>query len=461
MNNYHIMRRRPLFVLFLILAVAQGKFTSEVVAEQAIELGCASVGQGEEREVLTPDGHGRDPLAANTPWFREFKRDISALPADPHSDEMLARMRKANGALQAEWSGSWTPAEWGWYTFPFQVVRGDTPLLAIPGAWAYNPAGNGPYMLPPEPVVYENSAKRAYATAKWNDNNDHHLCFYVRDEVSGGYKELWEYYQPWVTKTDGKITAVAGASWRRFDLAHGENPPPGAGSTDAAGLMISPLLVRYDEAAAGAILHALRFTVSNADISPTYKWPARSAAGAWNPNAGMPYGTRLRIKASWWNENADKVLGVHTQARIIGEAIRRYGIILADGSGGSSAQIQGVADQRWEKGLPERINAIPMTAMEVVETPPILVIEGPDHLKTGQQGKWKFTFSPADSPVGPGCNVNVYDQDEKLVQYALVNISEKQQMALGEYKFDKPGVYTIRPYEDWNTGFGRYKVTVE
>ena len=253
------------------------------LAAQPLDLGRSSVAQAKEPAIHAPDAHGQDPLAANGAWFREFKRDVSNEPADPHSDQMLARLRKAKGTINAQWSGSWTPSDWNWYTWPFQVVRGNVAPLTIPGTWAYNPASKGPYLLPPEPVVYENRRQTTYATAKWTDGADHHLCIYVRDEASGGYKELWEYYQPWVTRKGNQITAVAGASWRKFDLLKGEVPAAGVPATDAAGLMIMPLVVRYDEVARGSIKHALRFCVNNSDISPTFKWPAQYRGGRMEP----------------------------------------------------------------------------------------------------------------------------------------------------------------------------------
>jgi hypothetical protein len=219
--------------------------------------------------------------------------------------------------------------------------------------------------------------------------------------------------------------------------------------------------VRYDEVATGAIHHALRFCVNNSDISPTFKWPARTAAGAWNPETGMPYGTRLRIKASWWNTNADAVLGVNTHARIIGEAIRRYGLVLADGSGGSTIQMQGAADMRWEKDVVARLNAIPVTALEVVLTPPLLQIIGPTHLLVGQTGTWTLTFLPQDSSVGAGSNVSIYDQNGKVVHYAWATINEGHRTVTARESFTQPGIYTVRPYEPWNTGFGPYRITVE
>jgi hypothetical protein len=435
--------------------------TPDKNSRQPVELGRSSVTQTEEPAVQTPDLHGWDPLGADCAWFREFKRDISSDAADPHSDQMLARLLKGKGHIDAEWSGSWTPADWNWYTIPFQVVSGDTAPLTIPGTWSYRPTSNGPYLLPPEPIAYENSKLTNYATTKWVKDGDHHLLIYVRDEATGGLKELWEYYQPWVTRNDkNQITALAGASWRKFDLRNGETPPPGVPSTDAAGLMITPLMVRYDEVARGSINHALRFCVNNTDISPTFKWPARMAAGAWNRETGMPYGTRLRIKASWWDANADAVLGTGTQARIIGEALRRHGCILADGSGGTSIQLSGVADRRWEAKLHARLNAIPVSALEVVETPPILKIKGPTNLEVGQTGSWTLSFHPDESPVGDGSNINIYDQKGKLLKYAFAVINSDHRTATAEYRFAEPGVYTIKPYQEWNTGFGPFRVTV-
>jgi hypothetical protein len=431
------------------------------VSREPMDLGRTSVAQSEEPLIHTPDSHGRDPLAASSAWFREFKRDVSHDSADPHSDRMLDRLRKANGTIRAEWSGPWTPADWNWYTFPFQVVRGDIAPMNLPGVWAYNPASNGPYQLPPEPVVYEGRLQTTYATAKWTDGADHHLCIYVRDEGTGGYKELWEYYQPWVARNGGRITALSGASWRKFDLLHGEVPAAGVPATDAAGMMIAPLIVRYDEVAKGSVDHALRFCVNNSDISPTFKWPARTAAGAWNPETGMPYGTRLRIKASWWKANADAVLGAHTQARTIGEAMRRYGLVLADGSGGSTIQIQGAADMRWEKDLVSRLDAIPVTALEVVLTPPLLRITGPTRLRVGQVGTWTLTFLPAESPVGAASNISIFDQNNKMIHYAWATINEAHRTVTVQQSFSQPGVYSIRPYEAWNVGFGPYRITVD
>ena len=61
-----------------------------------------------------------------------------------------------------------------------------------------------------------------------------------------------------------------------FDLNSNALRPSGWTSADAAGLPILPGLVRYDEVAAGKIMHALRFTTP--DTRSNYVWPARHQA---------------------------------------------------------------------------------------------------------------------------------------------------------------------------------------
>ena len=66
-------------------------------------------------------------------------------------------------------------------------------------------------------------------------------------------------------------------------------------STDAAGLPILPGLVRYDEVAAGAIAHALRFTAARTQKG--YVYPATHAAGSTTSADVPPMGARARLKA--------------------------------------------------------------------------------------------------------------------------------------------------------------------
>ncbi len=434
-----------------------------------MDLGRSPVTYAEAQKFDPPSFNGHELLGARSPWFAELRRDISKDPVHPRSDEMLRRMVEAKGTVNANGiSGPFTPPNWGWYTMPFNVVSGNTAKKAIPGTWSYCPAGTGPYMLPPEPVSSEGNTSPTYPVGALPSEGDHHHLFVVRDEATGGPLELWEYYQL-VIKVDaaGNWASIAGASYRRFDLKDGEVPYGDTSSTDAAGLPIAPLLIHYDEVASGAIRHTLRGCLNNSDIRPRYIWPARANAAAWNPK-GIPYGGRMRIKASWWDANADKVLGVNTHARVVAEAMRRYGIIVADGTGGSSIEICGVADKRWDKDFTRRLNAIPVSAFEVIVLPSTLEVSGPKTLKVGETGTWTIGYKNPDEkgPAG-GTNINIHVYDpatsarKDLVAYAIVTLKPDRRSATGSHAFKAPGSYVIAPYVDFYAGWeGGFVITV-
>jgi hypothetical protein len=87
-------------------------------------------------------------------------------------------------------------------------------------------------------------------------------------------------------QANGSWLASSGA---KFDLRSNALPPDGWTSADAAGLPILADLVRYDEVAAGAINHALRFTVSQTQRK--YIHPATHYASSdTNPNL-LPMGS--------------------------------------------------------------------------------------------------------------------------------------------------------------------------
>ena len=85
--------------------------------------------------------------------------------------------------------------------------------------------------------------------------------------------------------------ADSGARW---DLRSTALRPDSWTSADAAGLPIFPGLVRYDEAAAGHLDHAIRVTFDS--TRDAWVHPASHCAGdTANPNAPA-MGTRLRLK---------------------------------------------------------------------------------------------------------------------------------------------------------------------
>src|SRR5262249_56772452 len=107
-----------------------------------------------------------------------------------------------------------------------------------------------------------------------------------------------------------------------FNLSSNTLRPDRCASAAAAGLPIFPGLVRYDEVAAGAIHHALRFTVNATQRG--FIHPATHFASSSTDANRPPMGLRLRLKASF------DVSSYHGQARVVLDALKRYAMIVAD-----------------------------------------------------------------------------------------------------------------------------------
>src|SRR5437879_524599 len=111
-------------------------------------------------------------------------------------------------------------------------------------------------------------------------------------------------------------------------------PIPSSVPTSAPALTCLPIfpgLVRYDEAAAGNIQHAFRFTVPHTRAAFTP--PATHYAGNTSATTAPPMGMRLRLKASY------DISGFSAPMQAILTAMKKYGVILADN--GSALYVTG------------------------------------------------------------------------------------------------------------------------
>lgn len=154
---------------------------------------------------------------------------------------------------------------------------------------------------------------------------------------------LYELYQ--ADLSGGVLSATCLATWD-LNVIY---PPQGRGehctSADAAGFPIAPLLPNADEVAAamqlldGDLGHAIRFILPNARMAsfpdgpdndtvrePLYVRPASHAGGPVGPEASVPYGARLRLRADF-----DPNTYGSAAARVVLRTMQRYGIVLADG----------------------------------------------------------------------------------------------------------------------------------
>lgn len=109
-------------------------------------------------------------------------------------------------------------------------------------------------------------------------------------------------------------------------------------SADAAGLSIYAGLVKYSEVAAGNITHAIRFTLQSAQNG--YIAPAKHFGPSGNKDLTiMPYGTRVRLKASFDLSN------FYGHSLVILKALKKYGMIFADQVSGVNIVVVVVDDE--------------------------------------------------------------------------------------------------------------------
>jgi Bacterial TSP3 repeat len=187
------------------------------------------------------------------------------------------------------------------------------------------------------------------ASPRIEGGSDRHILIVDRDAC-----RLYELFAARRTPS-GAWAAGSGATW---DLRSNALRPLGWTSADAAGLPILPGLIRYEEVAAGEILHALRFTTNQ--TRKAYIYPARHYASSSTSTSLPPMGLRVRLKASY------DTSGFSPQARVIAEALKQYGMILADN--GSPWYISGASDSRFDDDVMHELDVITGRNLEVVDT---------------------------------------------------------------------------------------------
>src|SRR4029077_18434893 len=92
----------------------------------------------------------------------------------------------------------------------------------------------------------------------------------------------------------------------------------------------------------------------------SYIYPARHQAGESASTSLPPMGLRVRLKAGYDTSR------LSPQARAIAEAVKRYGIILADN--GSPWYITGASDPHFDDDVMHELDVITGRDLEVVDT---------------------------------------------------------------------------------------------
>ncbi len=236
----------------------------------------------------------------------------------------------------------------GQYGIPINVVPKGQAKLPISFDQSPNQSDPGPYPFPgPNTAIIEGGTPT-------NCSGDCHMIV-----VQQGACML---YEGWACSYgSGGWVCGSGAKWDLTKVSYGQRPM-GWTSADAAGLPILPGLVRWSEVKAGAVKHAIRFTMHC--TTNKYVKPASHLAG--NDNCGAdspPMGLRVRLEASF------DISGFPKDAKVILTAMKKYGMILADN--GSDFYFQGDADPNWSDNGISPLKQVPASAFEVVTVPPL------------------------------------------------------------------------------------------
>ncbi len=271
------------------------------------------------------------------PASNAWNQRVDKLPVASNSSQLIASI--GNSGVHADFGNGLYDGSY--IGIPYVVVHGkQTPKSRVTFEYA-DESDKGPYPIPKN-VPIEGYPGHA-------DQGDRHVLIVDRDtcrlyELSG------------MSKVGGRWSGWSGAI---FNLRSNAVRPAGWTSADAAGLPILPGLARWDgDAATGAIRHALRFTVER--TRRAYVYPARHYASSSNDPSLPPMGLRVRLKASV------DISKLPPQARIVAQAMKAYGMILADH--GSNWYVSGAPSPTWSNDQLHALGGLTGSDFEVVDT---------------------------------------------------------------------------------------------
>jgi len=270
---------------------------------------------------------------AGLPWYSPWNTRVDGDPVDPASDAYIAEMGAAD-PLVAAWDSEGDGV-------PYVEVGKDQPMVHVSYGGYPQESDPGPFPIPP--------------SAQPDPSLDRHVIVVDRER---GF--LYELFQG-APNGDGSWRASNGARW---NLRSNHTRPLRWTSADAAGLPIFPGLVRWDEVDSGTIDHALRFIVGHSQRG--FVWPATHAAGTCPTGSSCPpMGLRVRLK-----KDVD-ISGFSRRMQVILQALKRYGMIVADNGGGTSWWLSGAPDPRFSDQETRSLMRIKGHDFEVVKHGPI------------------------------------------------------------------------------------------
>ena len=312
----------------ILLVVSQISWNAPAFAQSGA---CAGMTLGQLKSL-----NGFVPFTSDSLW----NTDISNAPVDSNSANIIGFIGSAVTLHPDFGAGTYAGQSIG---IPYQIVAGTQAKITVTlGAYA-DESDPGPMPIPATALIegYPNPG-----------TGDRHVL--VLDKDGCWLYELYNSHKLSSVSWSADSTAI-------WDMTIDSERPYTWTSADAAGLPIFTGLVRYDEVAAGAINHAIRFTVPHSQEAfapPASHW----ASSLTNPDA-PPMGARFRLKAGF------DISSFSPQNRVILTALKKYGMILADN--GSAIYLSGAPDSRWNNSDLHLLSSVTASDFDVVSTGPV------------------------------------------------------------------------------------------
>ena len=222
------------------------------------------------------------------------------------------------------------------FSMPYVIVPGSQ--RRVPVRFHYwRESDRGRYPIPPNAPIEQGTP-------------DRHVIVLDRDRC-----RLYELYKARRVAGGKRWRAGSGAIWN-LNVNHFR--PRGWTSADAAGLPILPGLARFDEVKRGEIDHAIRFTAE--PLHDSYVYPASHSDGRTRSRRAPPMGARFRLRASF------NTAGFPPQSRVILEALKRHGMILADS--GPQYSLIGARSSGWDDEDLEALRRVKGRDLQAVDT---------------------------------------------------------------------------------------------
>lgn len=317
-----------LALLFLQLSSSTSAFAARALAASGT---CSGMTVGQLTSL-----NGFVPFLASSLW----NTDISSAPLASNSANIINYIGSTVTLHPDFGSGLYDGSSIG---IPYQVVSGSQAKVNITlGAYG-DESDPGPMPIPSNALIEGYPAP---------GDGDRHVL--VLDKDNCWLYEMYNSQELSVTNWSADSTAI-------WDMTINEQRPFTWTSADAAGLPIFPGLVRYDEVAAGAINHAIRFTVPV--TQQAFTAPATHWASSVTDSDAPPMGTRLRLQASF------DISGFSQANQVILTALKKYGMILADN--GSAIYISGAPNSGWNNDDLHNLTSLTGADFDVVTTGPV------------------------------------------------------------------------------------------